>query len=152
MYRSEKSKFIETRLRKFAGDYDVVHDNYIEVFRTYFQQQDSKLNKQRFLDEIRDLKGGENSDLNCTPYEIIGLVSDWNLRIDSYALCTLLLRKSLSLTKIKGSVLNDYLLPSLQSKIQVEEKSVEEEKFSSLTEVSKIDLEKAYEEMLDEEK
>jgi len=52
--RLEKSKFIETRLRKFVGQYDVVHDNSIENIKEYFS--DSENTRTEFLARLDELK------------------------------------------------------------------------------------------------
>lgn len=51
--RSEKSQFIETRLRKFVGQYEPIYDDYIEVFRVYFQHEENKSTKSLFNERLQ---------------------------------------------------------------------------------------------------
>lgn len=97
-YRCEKSKFIETRLRKFAGQYEVIHENFIEAYRVYLQKNENNSLREEFFQQLEQLKKCDY----VTPFEISSLVSELRLEIDPHVLWTLLLRKSYSLTKIKG--------------------------------------------------
>lgn len=143
-FRSEKSKFIENRLIKFAGDYEVIHDNYIEIFKTYFNQEDEKDNKTKFIENLKQCP-------DITPFEILELVSGYNLKVDAHAMCTLLLRRSHSLVNIDREVVQNYFLkallepPPTPSSVETEkiiikpksEKFVEEIPYEEMNEIEK---------------
>jgi hypothetical protein len=117
------------------------------VFRAYFQQQDNKVSKDRFFQHLNELKLWKN----VTPFEIMGLVSELNLQIDSHALCTLLLRKSHSLTYINGNAISEYLIPSLKAKYLREEQMTDVPKLNNQKHIA-FSIEKPYEDMTIDER
>lgn len=139
----EKSKFIETRLRKFVGQYDSIPDNMIEAFREYFLKGENRNIRNQLLERLEEMANCE-----CvTPFEILSLASDIGLKIDVHALCTLLCRKSLSISKITGKVIRDYLIPSLKYKISRESTMIKISDLSKRSDYDKYSIEVPFEEM-----
>lgn len=85
-HRSEKSTFIDTRMRKFIGQYQQIGDNAIESIRKYFQRSEKQFEKKEFIEKLEELKDCEY----VTPFDIFSLVSESNLEIDANVLSTLL--------------------------------------------------------------
>ena len=105
-------------------------DSKIETIRQYFQKSDDKEEKQDFLDRLEELKKCEY----VSTFDIITLVSESDVDIDASLLCTFLCRKSMCLSKINGSIISSYLIPSLKSKIVRESKMIKVNKFSHKSE------------------
>lgn len=94
----------------------MIYDNYIEIFKTYFRQDDDRENKNRFINELKECP-------EISPFELLELVSECNLKLDAHALCTLLLRKSHSLSHIEPSVIEDYFIPAISDQYLTEPSS-----------------------------
>lgn len=110
-----KCSILEYKLRKFAGKYDQILNKHIELVLfdfTHWKEESAK------NDLIQDLKKMVSLDY-ISPIDIADLVSQIGIKVDSKVLWTLLLRNSLSVHQIKGSVIEGYLLPLLIAKAKL---------------------------------
>lgn len=56
VYRIEKAKFIETRLRKFVGQYEVVSDSIVKILKEFIQKPENKQKKTELIEKINEVK------------------------------------------------------------------------------------------------
>mmetsp|Transcript_29706 Transcript_29706/g.34033 ORF Transcript_29706/g.34033 Transcript_29706/m.34033 type:complete len:284 (-) Transcript_29706:65-916(-) len=77
----------------------------------------------------------------------MSIVSDLKLSLDVHQLCILLCRKSLSITKIKGDVIEEFLIPALKYKIEREVKMIKIEHLAAGSQYNKYSIETPFEEM-----
>lgn len=110
-----RSNFISRRLKEFVGKYEKVSladMNDIKVDYNWFDDADAK---KSFIDRLKDF--GQNDFV--TPLDISNLVLSLNIGIDLNLYLLYLCRLSMSLSKIKGDIINDsivYLFSSQQIK------------------------------------
>lgn len=113
--RKAKASIIEYKLRKFAGSYEKYYDKNIDLVTYDYHRHKDETDKEDFVEDLLKLWKFEF----ITQIDIASLVCQYGFKIDLQVLLRLLLRKSRSLTEIKASVVTDYLIPQLRSKMKI---------------------------------